>query len=126
MYLNIHWDLSEIICETKFRYPKLDTMFPNLKEAVSDLVAMALRDRVAGVDYDLNSFIRDNLGSEFHYLGLFFKAQSARWYQEILHTTALYTYEYDEFYIEDIRQLTPSMLLIKVWVEYHYEGAPFI
>lgn len=122
MYLSIHWNLDEIIGEVKQVYPGIAALLPILGDAIPDLVALSMRDRAAGADYYLDEFVRENLGSEYSYLGLFFKSQSKRWYQEVVRSASLYTFEYDEFFIEDICQLSPTVLLVKVWVEYHYEG----
>lgn len=120
--LNVLWDLDEIMGEVKMLFPQSFGYFTAYPEAVNDLVSMAIRDRAAGSEYYLDEFIRENLGSEFQAVGLWFKANSAHWYREIVQSVGLYTADYDEFFIEDVRQLTPAKLLIIVWVEYHYEG----
>lgn len=121
-YLNVLWDLDEIMGEVKMLFPAVFGLFKSYPEAVNDIASLALRDRSNGTEYYLDEFIRDNLGSEFQYLGLWFKANSAHWYREIVNSVAQYVAEYDEFFIEDIRQYSPTKLLIVAWVEYHYEG----
>lgn len=111
-----------MVAEADLLCPIIRQSFPELKELTHDLVALTLRDSAMGADYYLEAFIRDQLGSDYAFLNLFFKAQSARWYGEVVRTAAQLTAAFDEFYIEDIVQLSPTKLLVKVWVEYQYEG----
>lgn len=126
MYQVVKWDMSEIVGDVYKLYPTVPAMFPNFSEAVHDLAALALRDRSMGTNNYLDDFIELNLGSEYQYLGLFFRSNAARWYQEIVGFVSLAACEFDEFTIEDIVQYSPTQLKVMVNVEYHYEGSSLL
>lgn len=123
MYHVVHWDMTEIVGDVYKLFPALPALFPNFREAVHDLAAMALRDRSMGTNNFLDDFIDLNLGSEYQYLGLFFRVNSVRWYKEIISFVSLVACEFDEFTIEDIVQHSPTQLKVMVNVAYHYEGS---
>lgn len=124
MHRFVHWDLTEIVRETKQVYPGIENLFPNFHEAVNDLASMALRDRSMGTNDNLDDFIDNNLSSDFQFLGLFFRNLSINWYREIVQFVTHAAREYDEFSIDDIVQHSPTVLIVKVNVIYHYEGSP--
>lgn len=115
----IYWEMAEFMGEVELLYPTLSQKFPNMRELIPDMVSLALRDFSWGTDNGLSEFIEQNLSSEFQYLGLFFKANGRRWYNEISDFVSQRTQNYDWFSIDDIVQQTPTQLLIKV-VTGHY------
>lgn len=126
MYRLVKWDMEEIIGDVRKLYPKLFQLFPNFREVISDLIALSLRDRSMGTNDSLDNFIELELGAEYAYLALFFRANSIRWYREVVAFISLVACEFDEFTIEDIVQHTPNTLHVKVWVTYHYEGSSLL
>jgi hypothetical protein len=113
--------MAEIVAEVKMSYPGIVKLFPNFTEMVNDLAALAIKDRSSGYGSCLEEFIASNLGSAFHYLELFFRAQSGRWYTEIIQFVSNTTSEYDEFFIEDVWQITPNLLSVRIWAEYRID-----
>lgn len=119
----LYWDLSETVAEVKLFHPRLVQSVPHFHDLVADLAAMSLRDMSMGTHNCLDDFIDQNLGSEFHYLALFFRRHTQPTYQEITQFADRSIGNFDWFEIDDITQLSPLLLKISLNVGY-YHGDP--
>jgi len=123
MERSIRWDLSEMLGEIDYmlREHRMSQR-PALKELIADMASLALRDLSAGTNNFLDEFIESNVGSEFHGLALFFRSRAVGWYKEITAFTDHAIADFDWFEVDDIVQLTPTLLNIKLNVGYYHEN----
>lgn len=123
MQREVRWDLGEMLGEADFAL-KGRPLSTNqaLRDLVADMASLALRDISTGTNNFLDEFLDSNVGSEHHYLALFFRTRAAQWYQEITSFINKASHEFDWFSIDDITQITPTLLRIKLNVGYYHEN----
>ena len=120
MYRMVYWDIDEFFREFVLRYPHVVSLFGGYPEAINDLIALSLRDAAVGAHYYLDDFVNTNYGTGYEAICTLFRAHAVRWYGEILRFVGQHSALYDNFYIEEILQFSPRILLVKVFAEYRY------